>query len=98
MHALPVQSIVDASYRFTYMRAKCVGGTHDSLSFACMLQIGTILQDDELGWYCLAADAAYECASGLITPWSKGQLMDEEKGLWRDSFNFFHSSLRIHVE
>jgi DDE superfamily endonuclease len=98
MYALPVQTNVDASYRSTYMSAKFVGSTHDSLSVACS-RLGQILQDDdELGGYWLAADAAYECVSGLIPPWSNGQLMDEEQGLWRDSFNFFHFSLRIHVE
>jgi hypothetical protein len=46
----------------------------------------------------IAVDAAYVCDNGLLTPWSKGQLMDGEEGLFRDSFNYFHSSLRIHVE
>jgi DDE superfamily endonuclease len=48
----------------------------------------------------IAADAAYDSSTckGIITPWSKGQLSDPELGLWRDSFNFYHSSLRIHIE
>jgi hypothetical protein len=33
MFALPVQAIVDFSYRFMYMSASCVWSTHDSLSF-----------------------------------------------------------------
>jgi hypothetical protein len=33
MYAIPVQAVVDSSYRFLYMSPKCVGCTHDSLSF-----------------------------------------------------------------
>jgi hypothetical protein len=100
MYALPVQAIVDSTYRFTYMSCNCVGSTHDELSFACS-RLGQLLQDggsSALHSYWIAADAAYVCENGLLTPWSKGQLMDGEEGLFRDSFNYFHSSLRIHVE
>jgi hypothetical protein len=34
-YALPVQAIVDHSYRLLYMSAKLVGSTYDSLAFAC---------------------------------------------------------------
>jgi DDE superfamily endonuclease len=34
----------------------------------------------------------------LLVPFSAVQLRDVEEGLWRDSFNFFQSSLRVHVE
>jgi hypothetical protein len=100
MYALPVQAIVDSTYRFTYMSCNCVGSTHDELSFACS-RLGQRLRDGgahALNSYWIAADAAYVCSHGLITPWAKGQVMDENIGLFRDSFNYFHSSLRIHVE
>jgi hypothetical protein len=42
--------------------------------------------------------AAYECLHGIITPWTKGQISDAMMGTWRDSFNCFHSSNRIHIE
>jgi hypothetical protein len=54
--------------------------------FACS-HLGPLMQNDLLGSFWIAGDAAYSCENGLITPWSKGQLLDSEKGLWRDSFN-----------
>ena len=47
--------------------------------------------------YWFAGDAAYVLMPGLITPWSKYDLMGDER-IFADSFNFFHSSHRIHVE
>jgi hypothetical protein len=35
MYALPIQAIVDSSYKFIYMSANGFGSTHDFLSFAC---------------------------------------------------------------
>jgi hypothetical protein len=46
----------------------------------------------------IAGDAAYSCENGLFTPWSKVQLLASKEGLCRDSCNYFHSSLRMHVE
>jgi hypothetical protein len=75
-----------------------VGSTHDSLAFACSNLGKRLQQGDLLGGFWIAADAAYECMPGVISPWAKSQLLDEEEGIWRDSFNYFHSSLRMHVE
>jgi DDE superfamily endonuclease len=47
MYALPVQAIVDSSYRFMYVSANCVGSTHDSLSFSCS-QLGQMMQDKDV--------------------------------------------------
>jgi DDE superfamily endonuclease len=94
MYCLPVQAVVDSTYRFLYMSANCVGSTHDSLSFTCSRLGQILLGGGALGSFWIAADAAYDCGNGLITPWSKGQLLDERQGLWRDRFNY----LRIHVE
>jgi DDE superfamily endonuclease len=81
-----------------YMSSNFVGSTLDCLSFACS-RLGRALQSKaSLGIYWIAGDAASDCGSGLVVPWSKGQLLDEKDGLFRDSFNYFHSSLRIHVE
>jgi DDE superfamily endonuclease len=48
--------------------------------------------------YWLAGDAAYDCRNGLLTPWSQSQVNDPTCGLDRDSFNYYHSSSRMHVE
>jgi DDE superfamily endonuclease len=100
MDAIPVQAVVDSSYKRLYMSANCVGSTHDSLSYACSV-LGRKLADtvgDNMHGFWNAGDAAYDCQNGVSTPWAKVQLQHETEGIWRDSFNFFHSSLRMHAE
>jgi DDE superfamily endonuclease len=83
-YSLPVQAIADYRYRFMYMSAKCVGSTHDSISFACS-RLAQALQDGSaLSAFWIAADATYDSSTckGIITPWSKGKLSDPEHGLW----------------
>ena len=41
----------------------------------------------------IAGDEAYICTESLITPFSASPATD-----WHDSFKFWHSSLRMHVE
>jgi DDE superfamily endonuclease len=48
--------------------------------------------------YWLAGDAAHPCRNGIVTPWTSGQLHDDQMGMSRDAFNFSHSSLIMHVE
>jgi hypothetical protein len=98
MYAVPIQAMVDHSYRFLYMSPRCVGSTHDSLGWSCSALAQNLAGGWSLGPFWVAADAAYECLHGLITPWTKGQVSDAMIGTWRDSFNFFHSSNRIHIE
>ena len=50
-----------------------------------------------LGFW-IAGDAAYPCRNGVLTPWTAGQLLDNVSGVSRDAFNFFHSSLRMHIK
>jgi hypothetical protein len=46
----------------------------------------------------IAGDAAYACRKGVITPRTAEQLLHDEFGVSRDVFNFYRSSLRMHVE
>jgi DDE superfamily endonuclease len=97
-YALPVQCICDASYRFLYMSARCVGSTHESLAWACSM-LGSRFPDGlNIGEYWIAADAAYSCENHLLTPFTKAQVHDPELGQRRDAFNFYHTSLCMHVE
>eukprot|EP00171_Calliarthron_tuberculosum_P001307 IDg1307t1 len=50
-----------------------------------------------LDGFWIAGDAAYR-SPGVIAPWSGAALRDDGMGLYRDAFNFYHSSMRIHVE
>jgi DDE superfamily endonuclease len=97
-YALPVPAHVDASYRFLYMSARCVGSTHDSLAWSCSLLGNRLLNGLSLGEFWTAGDADYVYSNNLFTPYSRAQIHDAELGPRRDSFNFYQSSLRMHVE
>jgi len=44
--------------------------------------------------HCIAADEAYAARELLAVPWPGGGRGDR----WRDAYNFFLSSMRIHIE
>jgi DDE superfamily endonuclease len=48
--------------------------------------------------YWIANDVAYICSEYLLTSYTKSQLIHPELGPRHDAFNFFPSSLRIHIE
>lgn len=48
--------------------------------------------------YWIGADAAYMCSESILVPFSSVKLQDTAEGVWRDTFNFFKSSHRVHVE
>lgn len=97
-YAMPFQAIVDARYRFLTLSSVVCGSTHDSLAFNASA-LGIHLKEHGLPTgYWIAADAAYMCTESLLVPFSSVQLLDSDEGTWRDSFNFFQSSLRVHVE
>jgi DDE superfamily endonuclease len=98
MYAIPAQALVDANYRFLYLSAKCAGSTPDGIAWESS-SLGMRLRREPLpAGFWIAGDAAYPCRNGIITPWTAGQLLHDEFGASRDAFNFFHSSLRMHVE
>ncbi len=98
IYALPVQAMVDARYRFIYMTSKCVGSTHDSIAFH-VSALARKVRDGVLPCgYWIAADPAYMCSNGLMTPWPKSALRNPENGIYRDAFNCFQNSFRIHEE
>lgn len=92
-YAIPVQAVVDSDYRFLCYSARCVGSTHDSLAHA-VSSLGQYLEAGNLrNEFWIAGDEAYVCSESLITPVPASQASD-----WEDAFNFWHSSLRMHVE
>jgi DDE superfamily endonuclease len=97
-YSIPVQAVVDSSYCFTYLSAVYVGSTHDSTAWS-VSKVGIQLKATGMkSSYWLAGDAAYDCRNGLLTPWSQSQVNDPTCGLERGSFNYYHSSSRMHVE
>jgi DDE superfamily endonuclease len=98
MYAIPAQALVDANYRFLYLSAKCAGSTPDGIAWESS-SLGIRLRREQLpAGFWIAGDAAYSCRNGIIAPWTAGQLLHDEFGASRDAFNFYHSSLRMHVE
>lgn len=77
------------------------GATHDSTAFACT-RLGQILMDltNELTASLIAdghrivADEAYAASEVLAVPWPGGGRGDR----WKDGYNFYQSSSRIHIE
>jgi hypothetical protein len=97
-YSVPFQAIEDAKYRFITLSSVVCGSTHYSLAFRAS-SIGEKLYTQGLLFgYWISGDAAYACCEYLLVPFSTAQLRDVEEGLWRDSFNFIQSSLRVHVE
>lgn len=93
-YSLPVQALVDSRYRFLDVSIRCVGSTHDQLAHA-VSELGQYLANNKLQIeYWIAGDEAYLCTNSLICPIPISQV----SSCWEDAFNFFLSSLRIHVE
>ena len=91
----------DHNYEFLWMSCRTPGSTQDATALACS-DLGqlfknrthpVILQLITEG-LCIAADEAYGDCELLATPWPGGGRGDE----WRDAYNFFQSSARMHIE
>jgi DDE superfamily endonuclease len=82
----------------SFLSSVVCGSTHDSLALRASC-IGQKLYTTGLpSGYWVAGDAAYVCSESVLVPFSATHLQHEDEGVWRDSFNFFQSSLRVHVE
>ena len=93
--AFPVQAAVDSNYRFLTFSAMAMGCTHDSTAHA-MSNLGEYLRNENLpGQFWIAGDEAYTLTESLLIPFSANMA---PRGSFNDAFNFFHSSMRIHVE
>jgi hypothetical protein len=88
-----LQAIADSNYVFTHASLETAGTTHDWLSWQCS-PLFQLLQEKGLpGGFWIAADDAYVCSSYMLTPYP-GRNIGQQK----DTFNFFQSSCRIHIE
>ena len=85
--------MLDSNNNFLSYSCRCVGSTHDSLAHAAS-SLGKYLQNKSLNSeFWIAGDEAHMCTEDLITPVPNSHASSEE-----DALNFFHSSLRMHVE
>jgi hypothetical protein len=91
--AYPLQAMCDSKYRFLFASCKCTGSTHDSVAFS-VSALGQMVARGELpDGFWIAADEAYAASNSVLTPWPGRELAPE-----RDSFNYWLSSSRIHIE
>jgi DDE superfamily endonuclease len=82
----------------SFLSSVVCGSTHDSLALRASC-IGQKLYTTGLpSGYWVAGDAAYVCSEPVLVPFSATHLQHEDESVWRDSFNLFQSSLRVHVE
>lgn len=99
--SLNVQAICDANYEFLWVSCRTPGSSHDSMALACS-ELGQLLKDTRHPMVkllireglCIAADEAYGDSEVLAVPWPGGG--DGNK--WRDGYNFYQSSARVHIE
>jgi len=100
-YAFNTQAICDADYKFKWMSCMSPGASHDSTAFTCT-RLGQTLQDSshELtaalieDGHCIVADEAYAASEVLAVPWPSCGRGDQ----WKDGYNFYQSSGRIHIE
>lgn len=100
-YALNTQAICDSEYKFRWMACTSPGATHDSTAFSGTTLGRTLLDRDSAltrsltrDGHCIAADEAYAASEVLAVPWPGCGRGDK----WRDAYNFYLSSLRIHIE
>jgi len=99
--ALNVQAVCDYNYEFLWMSCRTPGSNHDATALACS-DLGQLLKNRThpvilqliAEGLCIAADDAYGDCELLATPWPGGGRGDE----WRDAYNFYQSSARMHIE
>lgn len=98
--ALNVQAICDKSKRFLWVYTSNKGSTHDSVAFAnsrlySLLHAKSILLEEK-GFY-IVADSAYSVTPFLLVPYRSDDVRNDSSDMC-DTFNFFLSSSRIHIE
>lgn len=97
-YAVPFKALVEAKYRFLSLSSVVCGSTHDSLEYSAS-SFGYDMSTRGLpNGYWIAGDDAYVCTESRLVPFSVVQLQHAEIGVWRDSYNFYQSSLRVHVK
>jgi hypothetical protein len=94
-YALPLQVVCDSSYRFLFMSGRTAGATHDSLAFSVSALWESLANSSLPDGYWIAGDEAYNCSDSLLTPWPSSVAKTD---VAKDAFNFYQSSLRIHIE
>jgi DDE superfamily endonuclease len=92
-YAIPVQVVCDYRYKILHASMKCAGSTHDRIAFAVSELYARLSSGDLPNVFWIAGDEAYEYNNNVLAPWPSSNLDDA-----KDAFNFYQSSLRMHIE
>jgi hypothetical protein len=90
--AMVCQGICDAEHRFLVFDCASPGRTHDSLALT-RTQVFEALSEGLPDSHWIAGDAAYPLIGSIMKPFARCQ-----QDVWKDSYNFHLSSLRISIE
>jgi len=99
--AINTQAMFDANYEFTWVSCRNPGSVHDSTAFAgsdfgawATAASDSLARELMDGGYCFVGDEVYAASELVAVPWpGRGGLSQ-----WRDAYNFYQSSARIHIE
>jgi hypothetical protein len=95
-HALNCQAICDFNKKISWFSSRHIGSCHDSVAFTdtklydLLSRKQKFLHDNR---FFLVGDSAYNMESFLLVPYDKPPPRSSE-----DTYNFYHSSARIHIE
>ncbi|MGH7974145.1 MAG: transposase family protein [bacterium] len=91
--SLNVQAIADSNFIFRHVSIEASGSTHDWTAWQ-LSPLFRLLDNVGLpAGFWIAGDEAFVCSEYMLTPFSGRRL-----GRKKDTFNYYHSNCRIHVE
>ena len=94
-YAICAQVLVDSDYRVRCYSALATGSTHDSVALE-ISNLGSFLRAGKLpDVFWIAGDNAYAVSETVLTPFGRSYA---RPGSYEDAFNYFLSSMRVHVE
>jgi DDE superfamily endonuclease len=93
-YAISLQVVCDSSHTLLFLSGRAAGATHDSFAYSVSILHEALANSSLPEVYWIAGDEAYQCPNSLLTPWASSFSRDDSA---KDVFNFYQSSLRIHI-
>lgn len=95
LYSIPVQAIFDLAIRFLFFSAKYAGPTHESVVFSVSSLVDRLHAKDLPRGFCIAADEAYVWDEQVVNLIDEGNAKPDS---YENEFNFFQSSVRMHIK
>ena len=87
------QACVNSNLEFLYFGVASPGSSNDNISYPMAPVLKEVLESPPLGCYAVA-DAGYTLSEHILIPFTGSDRLDPVQ----DSFNYYLSQMRIHVE